>query len=133
MRKPVKIRNTPNTKTSQVKAESRAVPATTNIARNTIAPDHAVEEHVVAVALGYGEAGEDHAEHEDVVQREALLQQVGGEVRFGPLHAGQEPHEPSEGEGNRYPEHRQPQRLAEGHLPRVPVEHEEVEEEQRKH
>src|ERR687898_76942 len=90
-------------------------------------PDHAVEEDVVAVALWYGEAGEDHAEHEDVVQREALLQQVGGKVRFEPLHASQEPHEPPEGEGDRDPEHRKPNRLFERHLPRVPVENEEVE------
>ena len=38
MRKPVKIRNVPKTNTSQAKAESRAVPAKTKIARNTIAP-----------------------------------------------------------------------------------------------
>src|SRR5918995_1366493 len=94
---------------------------------------HAVEEDVVAVALWYGEAGEDHAEHEDVVQREALLQQVGGEVRFGPLHASQIPYEPPEGEGDSDPEHRQPQRFLERYLSRVPVEHEEVEDEQREH
>src|SRR5918995_4409292 len=88
---------------------------------------------MVAIALGHGEAGEDHGEHENVIQREALLQQVGGEVRFEPLNAGQQPDESPEGEGDRDPELRKPQRLLERHLPRVPVENEEVEDEQREH
>jgi hypothetical protein len=48
-------------------------------------PDHTVEKNVVTVLPGHGEAGEDHAEHEDVVQREVLLEQVGGPVGEGPI------------------------------------------------
>jgi hypothetical protein len=35
---PVKMRNAPKTKTSQLKAENRAMPTTTKITRNTSAP-----------------------------------------------------------------------------------------------
>jgi hypothetical protein len=65
------------------KVSSSAAPATMNAPRMmTSAPDDAEHENPVLIAERDRERREDNGEHEHVVQRQALLDQVAGQIRL---------------------------------------------------
>ena len=68
--------------------------------------EYAVEQHAVLVLPGDGEVGEDQREHEDVVDRQRLLDQVAGVVLAAGPGAVRPPHHAAEGEPQTDPDGR---------------------------
>ena len=78
-----------------------AAPRPMKVARNTIAPSYPVEEHPVLILERDDEGREDHREDEDVVDRQAELEQVAGEGGCAILGAACEEDERPKGEAQR--------------------------------
>jgi hypothetical protein len=78
-------------------------------------PDHTPEQHPVLMFGGNGEVGEDQDEHENVVHRQAPLDEVAGQELARALAAQPGPHQTGEPGSHGHPDRRPGQRLAERH------------------
>ncbi len=86
---------------AQWKVSMTAAPRPMNAARRHDGAEDPVEEHPVLVAEGHREGREDEREDEDVVDRQAELEHVAGEVGRAILRATQAQHEQSEPQADR--------------------------------
>ena len=75
---PVKTRNAPKSQTTHSNCRS-AAPRAMKIAAEDEGAEDAEEEHPVLVGRRHPEVAEHHDEHEDVVDRERVLDDVAGE------------------------------------------------------
>ena len=89
----VKIRNPPKTKSIHSNRLISATPAKMKMKRSTSAPNTPQNSTRNWYARGHGEVAHDDRPHEDVVDRQALLDQVAGDVLTGRLAA---PHAPDD-------------------------------------
>ncbi len=92
--------------------------------------EHPVEQHPRPVRHRHREAGEDEGPHEDVVDRQALLEQVGGVVLAGHRRAEPAPHHQPEGQAHRDPGRALDQRLAQGRGMRPPLDDQQLHQQQ---
>lgn len=77
---------------------------------------HSEQQHPLLQLLRHGEGAQQQHEHEQVVDRERLLDQVPGVVLQADLAAVRRPHPNAEGDRKSDVEHRPPQRLFHAHL-----------------
>ena len=80
-----------------------------------------------------GEVREDHRQHEDVVDRQAALDHVAGQVLGGSAAAPPRPHDPREGDRQREPHDRPDSRLAHPHRYGAAMEYEQVDQQHCEH
>ena len=113
-----------------MKRSISATPAKMKIALEHERAEDAPEQHPVLVLAGHGEVAEDQRPDEDVVDAQALLDEVARHVLTGGLAAEGPPHHEREPETDRDPHARFDRRFLRLDVVRLAVEHEEVDEQQ---
>ena len=88
------------------------------------------EQHAVLVFLGHAEVREDQCEDEDVVDRQALLDQVAGQVLASCLRTHPQEDDSAERQPERDPEDAEPRGFPERDIVRFAMEDEQVQGEQ---
>ena len=123
--------SSPKIRNMNEKAEINAAPRAMNTARMTSATQDPERQDPLLVLGGHRERRHDHDEDEQVVDRQALLDDVAGEVLGAEVPARDQPEDDAEGDRDADVEDRREDRLAEADGVRVArPRHEQVEHEQ---